>query len=176
MVCTSLVFGQRPDFFREDITFRLDSTFLSVEGFYWFANHSDATIHSEIFYPFPYEEGEFVDSIRVYHVFDGCEVRYRREGVFGIAFPLHLSGCDTVLLQIRYRQKIKERRAVYILKTTQGWGKPLDVAEFKLITPITLYIQTFSYPPDTSYRIQNLKINVWKKEQFMPEQDMVFEF
>jgi hypothetical protein len=169
-------FGQRADFFGEDITFRLDGFYLDVEGYYWFSNHSGKPIHSNIFYPFPNYSGEKIDSIRLYNLSAGWEPEFKREGEYGISFDLFIAPLDTVLFQVGYRQKLNGDSAVYILKTTQGWGKPIDHAEFKLIAPDSLIMKKFSYPPDKSYLIEKKKIYIWKMKNFMPVRDMIFYF
>lgn len=170
------VFAQRADFYKEDITFRLNKVYLDVEGYYWFANHSDKQVHSNIFYPFPYYKGGEVDSIRLYNISAGQRTRYNLESVNGISFDLFIAPHDTVLFQIGYRQKLTGDSAVYILRTTKGWGKPLVHAEYKLIVPIDLKIINFSYPPDKLYKIELENIYYWKMDSFMPDKDMIFYF
>ena len=175
LIC-STAFGQRADFFREDITFRLDSIHLNVEGYYWFANHSDKQVNSNIFYPFPNYHGEKIDSIRLYNISAGQETLYKLEGANGISFDLFIAPHDTALFRIGYRQKLFGDSAVYILRTTQGWGKPLVHAEYKLIVPASMKIKRFSYPPDKLYKIEKEKIYYWEMKNFMPVKDMIFYF
>ncbi|MCX6150261.1 MAG: hypothetical protein NTX22_07045 [Ignavibacteriales bacterium] len=173
---SSFVLGQRADFFKEDITFRLDSLAIDVDGYYWFANRSDKTIESNIFYPFPNYSDEKIDSIRLYNLSDGRETSFAKEGENGISFFLNIPPFDTVIFQIGYRQKLIGDSAVYILRTTQGWGKPIAYAEFKLIVSNSFLIKQFIYPPDKTYKFEKYKIYYWKKENFMPVQDMIFYF
>ena len=172
----SFAFGQRADFFKEDITFRLNGHYFNIEGYYWFSNHSNETVDSEIYYPFPTYSGDQIDSIRVFNISSGRETSFNKEDNYGISFLLHLEPSDATLFQIKYRQVIEADSAVYILKTTHGWGKPLDSAEFKLITPDSLSIKKFAYPPDKLYEMDKLKVYYWKRENFMPVQDMIFYF
>lgn len=171
----SIVFGQQINFFREDITFRLDGDYFRIEGFYWFSNRSDRAVTSEIYFPFPPHSGGRVDSIQIYDLTKGRET-WTREEEFGLAFIVHLEPADTSLFRIKYRQKLNSDSAVYILKTTKNWGKPLAVAEFKLIIPDSFVIKGFSYPPDQLYEIEKIKIYLWKREQFLPDRNMVFYF
>lgn len=173
---TSFAFGQRADFFKEDLTFRLDNVYFDVDGYYWFTNHSDKPVISNIFYPFPHYAGGEIDSIRLYSISAGQKPKYRKEGNNGISFILYIAPLDTVLFQIGYRQKLISDSAVYILKTTKGWGKPIDRAEYKLIVPDYLTIKNFSYKPDKTYKIENNTIYYWKKLNFMPNEDMIFYF
>lgn len=167
-------FAQRLNFYKEDITLRLDCNHLSVEGYYWFANSSKVTISSEIFYPFPFDAGGLIDSIGVLNLTAGEETRFKKEEQFGISFFVAVESSDSVLLQINYRQQLNSDSAVYILKSTKNWGKPLDVAEFKLITPDSLTIKQTTYPPDELFEMAHRKIYVWRRRHFWPEHNMVF--
>jgi hypothetical protein len=175
-VFSSAVSGQRADFYKEDITFRLDSTSFDVDGYYWFTNHSDKPVNSNIFYPFPNHPAESIDSIRLYNISAGKKVRFKMESGSGISFSLSIAPHDTALFQIGYRQKLKSDSAIYILKTTRGWGKPLQLAEYKLVVPDYLNIKRFSYPEDKTYKVMNYRIYYWKRETFMPDKDMIFYF
>lgn len=174
-VCATIS-GQRADFFKEDITFRLDGIHFNVEGYYWFTNSSNEVVKSNIFYPFPNYANEKIDSVNVFNISAGQQAEFVKEGKHGISFNMFIQPGDTALFQIGYRHELASDSAVYILRTTKGWGKPLSQAEFKLVVPDSLGIKKFSYPPDKSYNIQGLKIYHWKMENFMPEKDMVFYF
>lgn len=171
-----MVSGQRMDFYREDITFRLDSTNFSVEGNYWFSNMSDEPVHNYIFYPLPESSKGRVDSFFVYNISGNKRIDFTLRGNEGISFHLNIEPRDTLLLQIYYRQRPVSNPAVYILKTTEAWGKSLDLAEYKLITPRSFTIKKFSYPPDKLYQIEELNVHYWRKENFMPQDDMVFYY
>jgi hypothetical protein len=175
-VLSSVALAQKADFYKEDITFRLDNLYLQIEGYYWFSNNSGQPVENQIYYPFPYYAGAEIDSIRVYNLSAGRKNGFVGEGKYGISFPLHLAAYDTALFQIKYRHELTADSAVYILKTTQGWGKPLEQAEFKLITPDSFLIKKFSYPPDEIYMMEGYKIYRWKKQNFMPAEDMIFYF
>ncbi len=176
ILTNSFSFAQRADFFKEDITFRLDSTYIDVEGVYWFLNNYDKPVFSDIFYPFPVSSGSEIDSIRLFNITAGQKTKYNLESGSGISFNLFIPPKDTVLFQIGYRQKLNGDSAVYILRSTQVWGKPLERAEYKLMTSLIFKIKNFSYLPDKIYKIDNKKIYYWKKENFMPKVDMVFKF
>jgi len=172
----SLSMGQRIDFFKEDVVFRLDGVYLLVEGYYWFANHANNPIIGDIYYPFPFWAGGPVDSVRIFNISVGRAIGFNMEDRFGASFLLHLTSMDTAWLQIKYRQKLNSDSAVYILKTTQGWGKPLESAEFKLVTPDSITIKKFSYPPDESCEMEKLRLYRWKSKIFMPNRDIIFHF
>ncbi len=176
ILTSSTLLSQRANFFKEDITFRLDSTHLDVNGFYWFLNNNDKPVFSEIFYPIPITFGTKIDSIRLYNISAGQKTKYNLEAGSGISFNLFIQPKDTVLFLIGYRQKLSGDSAVYILKSTQVWGKPLKNAEYKLITSKSFTISGFSYKPEKIYSIEGKKIYYWKMKNFMPQKDMVFIF
>ncbi len=102
----SLASGQRADFFKEDITFRLNGVYMDVEGYYWFVNNSPITVNSDIYYPFPNYSGEKIDSIRLYNISEGKNTYYKFDDIHGISFNLFIAPKDTVVFQIGYRQNI----------------------------------------------------------------------
>ena len=171
-----LLNGQRANFYKESITFYLDSIHFSVEGYYWFSNNSNKLIYTNIFYPFPNFSNEKVDSISVFNISTSMFTKFNKEGEGGISFNLFIEPYDTALFRICYRQQLKSDSAIYILRTTRGWGKPLDNAEYNLIVPQSFVIKGFSYPPTKSYDIVDKKIYVWKMKNFLPIQDMIFYF
>ncbi len=153
----------------------MDSISFDVDGYYWFANNSSGFVNSEIFYPFPHHKENEIDSIRLFNLTTGKETKFTIEQN-GISFNLIIAPFDTVLFQIGYRQKLNCDSVVYILRTTKGWGKPLKLAEYKLVTPKTFLVKNISYPPDKKYEIDKYRIFYWKKENFMPDKDMIFYF
>jgi hypothetical protein len=174
-ICTSLA-GQQISFDKEDITFYLDSEFIKVVGNYWFSNQTNELIESDIYYPFPHSAGKAIDSISVYNLSKVQELPFQRENKFGLSFYLITEPSDTVICQIKYRQALNSDSAVYILESTKSWNLPLNFADFKLVIPDSLNITKFSYPPDKSYEIEKFKIYLWKRKNFMPDQNMIFHF
>jgi hypothetical protein len=172
----SFAYSQRANFFKEDITFRLDGICLNVEGYYWFSNNSTTSVATDIFYPFPAYSGEKIDSIRLYNISRGQEVHYTLDGTHGISFDLFINPHDTAVFLIGYREKLFGDSASYVLRTTQSWGKPLNHAEYKLLVPDSLVMKGFSYPPIKMYMIQGETIYYWEMDNFMPTRDMIFYF
>ena len=175
LVCTSLA-GQQISFDKEHITFYLDSEYLKVVGNYWFSNQTNEFVESDIYYPFPHSAGKAIDSIAVFDLSKINELPFQREDKYGISFYLVTEPLDTVICQIKYRQALNSDSAVYILESTKSWNRPLSSADFKLVIPDSMNIKKFSYLPDQSYEIDKFKIYVWKRKNFLPEQNMIFHF
>ena len=172
----SLVYGQRAKFIREDITIHLDGKRMFVEGYYWFVNPAPGPVDTEIFYPFPYRAGKAIDSVGVFDLNAGGRLVFKCEEQFGISFNLYIPPKDTTVLKIQYHQELNSDSAVYILRTTQGWAAPLTQAEFKLVTPGNLKIVEFPWPPDKTYNLDDQLIYYWRKNEFMPDHDLVVRF
>lgn len=172
----TLVSAQDMDFIGEDITFRLDTVSFSVEGHYWFANRSDRNLRGHILYPLPASADGLVDSFYVANITKGRMVSYRKMGKSGISFYAEMAPFDTLLFRISYKQKTGRDSVTYILRSTQQWGKALEFARYKLITPLTFKVKNFSYPPEKTWEIDGIKIYSWEKIYFMPDRDIIFYY
>lgn len=167
--------GQETNFFKEDITFRLGGKYFVVNGYYWFSNPSDNERRNVIFYPLNEETGP-VDSVEVSEVAGRGHVKILDRTKAGFMFVLNLPPADTAVYHVVYRQEIIADSAMYILRSTRAWNRPLESAEYKLITDGSIAVTRFSYQPDKVYTIEGQRIYYWKRADFMPDQDMVFHF
>jgi hypothetical protein len=177
VVLSSCILSQDLNFIREDITFNLDTACFKVEGFYWFHNSSSEETGQLIYYPFPVSDKKgIIDSVDVIDITASIRRNIVDLTDNGFYFFVSLPPQDTGLYRITYRQKLYADSAVYILRSTASWGKPLESAEFKLIVNNPELVKSFSYSPDTTYNIEDKIIYYWKRDNFMPEKDMVFHF
>lgn len=165
------------DFFKEDIVFRIEKGHFYVEGNYWFANTTGAKLECGIYFPLSYSnQGSDVDSVSVYRIPKGEHLQIYELNNSGFSFKMELEAKDSSIYQIKYVQKIAGDSAMYVLRSTQSWSKPLKNAEYKLITGKAVVIKKFSYEPDKVYNLGGKKIYYWKRNTFMPERDMIFYF
>jgi len=164
-------------FIREDITFELSKEYFAVEGNYWFANPSDRGSERSIYYPFPTTgQNNSVDSVDIFDITHGIRPEISDRTKSGFSFVLTISGHDTVLYHIAYRQKVGGDSAMYILRSTRAWNRPLEFAEYKLAVEDSITIIGFSYHPDKVYVIEGKKFFLWRRTNFMPEKDFVVRF
>jgi hypothetical protein len=168
--------SQDLNFFSEDITFHLDSENFKVEGYYWFYNSSSEKIERMLFYPFPYSEAQSIDSVDILNIYSRKHESIINQTGRGFYFFLQLNPGDTGLYRIIYNQKVTSDSVVYILQSTRTWGKPLETAEYKLIVNNPLEAAAFSYQPDKNYKINNTIIYYWKRNNFLPDRNMVIHF
>ncbi len=169
--------GQEITFDREDITFALRGKTFSVDGYYWFINPSDSHSEAVMYYPFGADpETERIDTVVLRNVSQNSAPAILSRNQRGIQFLLRVEPGDTVVYNIGYTQSVASDSVVYILTTTQQWKRPLNLAEYRLMTGDDIALTGFSYEPDTLYNIGEQKIFYWKRERFSPKTDMVFHF
>jgi hypothetical protein len=174
---SSNALGQEVFFFKEDITFRLSSEYFYVDGTYWFSNPSNREVERLIYYPFPVAgKISSVDSVDVFDITKGAQPKISDRTETGFSFVLTIAGHDTTLCHIAYRQKVTSDSAIYILRSTQAWNRPLEYAEYKLMVDDSVAATGFSYDPDKVYNVEGKKIYLWSRTDFMPDKDFVVRF
>jgi hypothetical protein len=172
------IHAQRLDFYMEDLNFYLDTNSFKVDGYYYLSNSDTANINQLIFYPFPQKAGlGRVDTIIVYDEMMEKElVVTSAKNNSGVSFPLSVEGLGFRKIRISYRQSLKGNHAVYILKTTQNWGKPLATANYTLTVPDRIRIDSLSYIADSVNQSPGKKIYYWNKKDFSPREDFNIYF
>ncbi len=158
----------------ENLTFNIQDSVFFVEGLYYF----NSAIENEypIFYPFPTDSVYSKPfNIHVEYINTSQEINYNiASDSSSIVFSVLIKG-ETPLL-ITYNQYLKANKAKYILNTTKYWGRPLKQVDFKLVTALDVVIKSFSITPDKKFTLENKKIYLWQKENYMPKKDFEIEF
>lgn len=168
-------FAQNVLFFeKEDITFEIKDNVFIVQGIYYFNSNSDKEF--SILYPFPSDSiysKPFDISIK--YINSGQQVNYKiNNDSSSVAFRVLADSIQPIL--ISYHQRLISNRARYILLTTNYWQKPLKQVDYKLVTDLDFSVKSFSIQPDKEIEIDNKKIYLWHKENFIPQKDFVIEF
>jgi len=159
------VFAQREvSFIEEYIDFSIGKSGFETNGIYVFANNGDKEVQMEIRFPFALGM-DSIDVQRVYNLSYNKTMPYRSLNK-SISFMLELAARDTVYVNIAYTQTLLKNN-VYILRSTQAWGKPLQKAQYSLTVHDSLSIENFSYPPDS----QEDNVYHWEKYDFLPTED-----
>lgn len=169
--------GQSVNFFREDITFSVDSVYFTVDGTYYFSNPTNKTVSFTVTYPVPeFQCPEEIDTLQAYDVQNPMNpVRVIKKDTLYF-FRIQLAPKGEKAYSISYRQKHNAYNARYILHTTSSWGKPLKEANFDLLVPDYLTITGFSFEPDNYSDFKDDRIYHWKKKDFMPDKDFFITF
>lgn len=161
-------------FEKEDITFEIENGIFTVRGIYYF--NSDSEKEYSILYPFPTDTiygNPF--KIEVSYINSNKNIEYKTTKDSSAVFFRILANPEQPIL-ITYSQRLKTNKARYILLSTNQWHKPLIQADYKLITPLNFSITSLSVKPDKEIQIDNKKIYLWHKENFMPQKDFIVEF
>jgi hypothetical protein len=151
-------------FVGERIDFEIDRAHFTTNGLYFLANVSDRGMERVIIFPF----AENADSINVKHVFN---LKTKHKVDFNllpgaISFSLYFAPHDTIGVNVFYTQKTGPEN-IYILESTQAWGKALKSAKYSLQVDASVVVDGFSYPPDS----QDGNVYYWDKKDFYPKEN-----
>jgi len=169
--------SQQLDFFREEITFELDSLFFTVNGDYYFRNNSDKFLTPTVTFPVadPGSHKPF-DTILVFaqeNIVTPLPVVIKDTTA---RFTINLPPRSERMFKVIYRQRHDGQTARYILTTTAYWKKPIDFATYSLVVPEYIAVDTLSILPDTLSQFEANRIYFWRKESYMPEIEFVVSF
>lgn len=168
--------AQSIDFYKENITFKITPTKFYVNGLYYFKNKTNTIQKNLIFFPVtPTCINNVADSIDLFNISKLQSVEISKKISNGFFFILETGAKDSTIFQIRYQQDICADSALYVLKSTQKWDKPLSSGIYKIIVPDNLKIKYFSYQPDSTYYFSNFNVYYLEKKDFIPDQDFVLK-
>jgi hypothetical protein len=162
--------AQDLQFYREDILFTIDGYSAQTDAKYYFCNVGEKDIRMSLFYPFPGNTLELIDSLVITETFSDSLIAYRR-AASGIFFEISVKAYGTSAYRVYFRQKLLENHFKYILTSTSAWGRPMDYAKYELLLPSPLEIDSLSISPDTSFRENKMFHYRWKKVDYMPDRD-----
>lgn len=162
-------------FCEEELTFLLNDSVFTVNGNYYFCNTGHQMVKTLIFYPFPDYNITQLDSVLVMNVNDNTILPVRHISSEGCTFPIAVDPDSRLHVFIRYRQIINTDSVEYIVSTTAGWNKPLNRAQFSLVTDASsARVKGFMYEPQDSLIQENYKTYFWDFHGFMPQKEMRF--
>jgi hypothetical protein len=167
--------SQDLQFYREDITFKLNENYMATDACYYFCNTGNKDVKTQLFYPFPENTLEQIDTLMILDL-DTHEVISYRKGKTGVFFGISVKAYGQSAYRIYFQQWLTGNNFKYILTSTKNWGRALEFANFELLAPVSLSIDSISYPADTSYIKDNLQFYFWKKKDFMPARDFEVAF
>jgi hypothetical protein len=164
------VISQDLQFYREDIVFRIHVNNVETDAAYYFANVGDKDKRVALFYPFPENTKELVDSLVVEDLRTKSVIPHQ-EARSGVFIPIFTKAYGQSAYRVYFRQLLKEDHFRYILNSTATWGKPLEFANYELQLPVSVTLDSLNYPPDTSFIMNDIRYFKWKKTDFMPDRD-----
>ncbi len=149
---------------------------IEVQGIYYFSNDDSLPMSTIIDYPFPVDSVlGFPHFISVIHLANHQNLTFEKKNMW-IIWDQFIPPRTTDSIEVTYRQKTLKHCGTYILSTTQNWNRPLEQADFKIITPANIILHYWSFQTD-SVKMDDgcLEYNSFKKN-FLPESDMLFEW
>ena len=171
------IFSLDLQFFREDLSFEIKEYHFFIDGLYYFRNTSNKELKQRLIYPFPQNPAYGkVDSLFVINVIDSTITANMQIGDKGASFTIQIEPDSTAVYRICYRQELKDKKAEYILTTTQTWGRPFEQVNYTLTFPKELSLDSLSYMPDSLREENNRYIFFWYKENFMPDRNFIIHF
>ena len=164
-------------FFREDLSFEIIEDHFYVDGLYYFRNKSNKKLKQRLIYPFPQDPAYGkIDSLFVINVIDSTIATNMQYGDKGVSFTIQIDPDSTAVYKIGYRHELKDKKAEYILTTSQTWGRPFEQVNYTLTFPKEFSLDSLSYMPDSLREESNRYIFFWYKENFMPERNFEILF
>jgi hypothetical protein len=156
------------DFFKEDVTIGVLDARVEVAGVYYFRNLTNVGKRIKFYYPFPVDSNHhFPDSISLGDP-------YEKDSA-GIYFWLSIGPYSIDSFSITYEQKIREPFFMYITTTTKKWKRSIKEANFTIVAPETLAINTnYAFSKATAsdgYRHYSILM-----KGFFPEEDLIISW
>ena len=172
---TGNLFSQDISFYKENITMKIEAQSFFVTGLYYFK--SEKYKKSTLIYPFPIDaKYGSVDSIYIFNITTNEFIKPLEVKSEYIVFSLDFSHERDLSIQITYKQILNSTRAEYILNTTLSWREPLQIANYQLIIPNDIKIESFSIHPKDSIIAGNEVIYYWEEKNYMPAKNLIFDF
>lgn len=170
--------GQIVTFYRENMTFQLDSAHMEVNGDIYFRNNSGETVEKTFFFPVScHGQSIKVDSIFVFDVSRNSYIKPARKNIAGILFSMNFSPKEEKKLKVRYIQDHDGRTTGYIVTKIKYWNAPLAQGNYKLIVNNPKFvIDSTSFKPDNTSVVDGKTTLTWHKSNFMPEKELCFYF
>jgi hypothetical protein len=162
-------------FYREYVTVEPAAGLTRVSALYYFRNDADRAVEQAISYPFPVDRFHLYPRVvRVWEVTDAGRramgFSHRRRSVI---WTMRFEPREEKIVRVDYTQDIRVPRAVYIVTTTRFWQRPIEIAEFEFRVPSALDSVRLSFEPDTRTVSGDTIVYYMRREQFMPDEDLV---
>lgn len=167
--------AQKVDFYREELRFTVDSQWFYMQGDFFFARLSETVTDQNIGFPVPEGTMGLIDTFSVYD-YQSQQYVMTGRGRSGFKFNISFAQHDSVVLHIRYRQRIADTSLCYIITSVQAWGKPLRYAAYSLEVPHYAEVSGFSLTDPHTFTSEKSRVYMWERYNFMPTTDIRFNY
>lgn len=154
-------------FAEEQIDIHIYPDHVTIDGYYLFENPFPLSTTLELVYPLPRDPGIPMGTVRIVQQLkpEKKPLQHRKvDGHHRVTLPVSANG--RTLVRTVYDQPAPQRRARYILETTQSWGRPFRYARYRVFTHGVI-LESSNYPvqPHSGGYLG------FEKENFMPQKD-----
>ena len=167
-------FRSTVDFFKEEITLKVDDSTASISGLYYFRNNGDFSGEFPVQFPFYIDSlSLFPNSFKAYVIISGDTTLLwtrRVKDTIVLRVPIMTRGVTSWHLD--YNQRILDSRAVYIITSTASWGKPLEEAAYRFVAPADFKSVETWPEADTIWVKDDYRVYISRKTDFMPDRNM----
>jgi hypothetical protein len=156
----------------EHIRVVLKTASVRVEGTYFFRNPHPTRFKVPLFYPFPIDSLHPWPTDIVVHSQEGDTLEYSRPREGGILFRVDIPALGLATVTVVYEQPTLDGSACYILTTTGEWKRPLARADFEVIVPPAIELESMSYEVERVVDTPDGRAHRFGRENFMPKKDL----
>lgn len=176
LLCVSgLMAKARPNFDTEQLVFTLSDSLLVFEGVFGFSNLSNEEVRQSIFFPIPFDESQMIYEDASVTWEDSGEALMTKNMDPGLWFGLDLPARSMKLVKISYKQKLKAKRAMYVLLTALDWPTPLAYASYEVILPEGSTITRYPFAKD-DLSLSEAGSVIWEYYDYRPTEDFLIEW
>lgn len=170
--------GQVVSFYRENMTFQLDSAYLEAKGDLYFRSNSPNPESKTFFFPVDCHGQKIkVDTISVFDVSKNSYIKPAKKNLAGILFTMNFSPNEEKRLKIKYIQEHDGKTTGYILTKIKYWNEPLSQGTYKLIVNYPNYVIDSTTIKPTETTSENGKtVLIWRKSNFTPDKELCIYF
>jgi hypothetical protein len=170
--------GQVVTFYRENMTFQLDSAHMEVTGDICFRNNSNEPVDKSFFFPVScHGQSIKVDSISVFDISKNSYIKPAKKNLAGILFTMNFSPKEEKKLKIHYFQDHDGRTTGYIVTKIKYWNAPLAQGNYKLIVNYPKFvIDSTTFKPNSTAIIDGKTTLIWNKSNFIPDKELCIYF
>ena len=170
--------GQIVSFYRENMTFELDSAHMEAKGDLYFRNNSPEPVDKTFFFPVDcHGQSIKVDSITVFDVNKNSYIKPIKRNLAGILFNMKFASKEEKRLKIQYFQDHDGKTTGYIVTKIKYWNEPLAQGTYKLIVNYPKFVIDSTTITPTETKTEDGKtVLIWRKTNFMPEKELCIYF
>jgi len=164
-----------PLFEAEELEFSLCDSLMIFDGILVFSNPHAQNIRQAIYFPIPHDSIQLApEQIQVKDTYNQQDPEYHSDES-GLWFVLDMDAESVKEIRIRYQQKLKRKRARYILLTANTWPKALGYAAYTIHLPEAAAITHYPFAKEQIIHQEEASYR-WEFYDYRPAEDFLIEW